>query len=124
MANRQGQYTGMVGSIHQPVTGKAREMGIGSTRTISLADARERAAVARKMIADGLDPIEVRQQERAAQKKETGLTFEQVALCYIKEQAPGWKDRRGRQSGKAPSGSTFSQCSVASRSAAWIQMMC
>ncbi|WP_228391340.1 Arm DNA-binding domain-containing protein [Komagataeibacter medellinensis] len=43
-----------------PVTGKAREMGIGSTRTISLADARERAAVARKMIADGLDPIEVR----------------------------------------------------------------
>ncbi|GCE80657.1 tyrosine-type recombinase/integrase [Komagataeibacter oboediens] len=79
----------------RPVTGKAREMGIGSTRTISLADARERAAVARKMIADGLDPLEIRQQERSAQKKETGLTFEQVALRYIKEQAPGWKDRRG-----------------------------
>jgi integrase len=40
--------------------GKAREMGLGTPATISLADARERAASARKMVAQGLDPIHER----------------------------------------------------------------
>jgi integrase len=37
--------------------GKAREMGLGTPATVSLADAREKAAHARRMIAQGLDPI-------------------------------------------------------------------
>ena len=44
--------------------GKAREMGLGSPANVSLADAREKAAHARRMIAQGLDPI--------AERKRTG----------------------------------------------------
>src|SRR6516165_4277150 len=44
--------------------GKAREMGLGTSATVSLADAREKAAHARRMIAQGLDPI--------AERKRTG----------------------------------------------------
>jgi Arm DNA-binding domain len=36
--------------------GKAREMGLGSATTVSLADAREKAASARRMVAQGLGP--------------------------------------------------------------------
>ena len=37
--------------------GKAREMGLGTPATVSLADARDKAADARRMVAQGLDPI-------------------------------------------------------------------
>jgi hypothetical protein len=40
--------------------GRAREMGLGSAGAVTLADAREKAAGARRMIAQGLDPIEER----------------------------------------------------------------
>ena len=40
--------------------GKAREMGLGTPATVSLADARERAANARRMVGQGLDPINER----------------------------------------------------------------
>jgi Arm DNA-binding domain len=37
--------------------GNAKEMGLGSAGNVTLADAREKAASARRMIAQGLDPI-------------------------------------------------------------------
>jgi integrase len=40
--------------------GKAREMGLGTPATVSLADAREKAAHARRIVAQGLDPIHER----------------------------------------------------------------
>jgi integrase len=40
--------------------GKAKEMGLGNASTVPLADAREKAASARQMIARGLNPIEAR----------------------------------------------------------------
>jgi len=40
--------------------GKAREMGLGSATTVSLADAREKAARACRMIAQDIDPIHER----------------------------------------------------------------
>jgi hypothetical protein len=39
------------------VAGKQREMGLGSTRDISLAEAREMAAKFRSMLANGIDPL-------------------------------------------------------------------
>jgi len=77
-----------------PVTGKAREMGLGPVHLIGLAAARLAAAEARGQIAQGIDPLEHRQKIRAEQKKENGLTFEDVAARYIREQTPGWKDQR------------------------------
>jgi integrase len=53
--------------------GRAREMGLGTPATVSLSDAREKAAHARRMIAQGLDPI--------AERKRTGgvPTFGEMA---------------------------------------------
>ena len=49
--------------------GRAREMGLGSADSVTLADARDKAATARRMLAQGLDPID--------ERKRTGnvLTF-------------------------------------------------
>jgi integrase len=43
--------------------GKPKEMGLGSTAGVSLADAREKAAAARRTIAKGINPIEERKRE-------------------------------------------------------------
>jgi len=80
-----------------PVTGKAREMGIGSSRDISLAEAREKAAETRALVRKGVDPIDIKRAERASWRKEKGLTFEQVAGRYIKERSPGWSNERSAE---------------------------
>ena len=43
--------------------GKTKEMGLGSATSVPLADAREKAASARRKIASGLNPIEERKRE-------------------------------------------------------------
>jgi integrase len=43
--------------------GKAKEMGLGSAATVPLADAREKAASARRKIAKGLNPIDERNRD-------------------------------------------------------------
>ena len=77
-----------------PVTGKRRQMSLGSACDLSLSDARARASDCRKMLESGLDPISEREKDKAARKLEAGVTFEDVARRYIKEQAPAWKDRK------------------------------
>ena len=50
-----------------PETGKRREMGLGPARDISLAEARLRATENRRLLLEGIDPLE----EKARQKGET-----------------------------------------------------
>ena len=45
--------------------GKLRDMGLGSVNAVSLAQAREKAAVCRSTRANGIDPIDARREERA-----------------------------------------------------------
>jgi hypothetical protein len=52
--------------LRYKVNGKSRHLGLGPLHTISLAQARERAADARRLLLDGHDPIEVRRASRAA----------------------------------------------------------
>lgn len=44
--------------------GQAKEMGLGSAASVPLADAREKAAAARRKIAQGFNPIEERRRDR------------------------------------------------------------
>jgi integrase len=44
--------------------GQAKEMGLGSAASVPLADAREKAAVARRKIAQGFNPIDERKRDR------------------------------------------------------------
>jgi integrase len=76
-------------------------MGLGGYPIVSLRQARENAAAARKLTLDGLDPIAERHRlagEREAQRRASidaeARTFRNVALACIRAEAPGWKNRR------------------------------
>jgi len=79
-----------------PTTGKNREMGLGSCREVSLAEARQAASEARKLLRASVDPLEERRarEAEAERGRAKALTFAMVAEQYIKEQTPGWKDSR------------------------------
>jgi len=66
--------------------GKERQMGLGPLHTITLAEARIKAADCRKQLLDGVDPIEVRKTAlgRAALAAAHSVTFRQCAEAYIK----------------------------------------
>jgi integrase len=77
-------------------TNKRREMGLGSARDLPLVDAREKALRCRRQLADGMDPIHVRDSERAAMRARM-KSFEECAGEYIKAQASGWRSHKHRQ---------------------------
>ncbi len=80
------------------LNGKARYLGLGSTSDVSLADAREKAAEARKLIRAGLDPIDERRRAEAEARSAAGLTtFAEVAAAYIAAHEPSWKNPKHRQ---------------------------
>jgi len=59
------------------LAGRRRDMGLGALSLVTLAEARERAAEARKLVGNGVDPIEAR---KALPTNEPTLpTFEAVA---------------------------------------------
>lgn len=62
------------------VHGKRREMGFGRWPDVSIAEARERAAAARKQLRDGVDPIFERQKVKRSAKPLT--LAEAIAGCF------------------------------------------
>ena len=50
--------------LRYKVNGRTRILGLGPTHTIGLAEARERAAEARRLLIDGTDPIEAKRARR------------------------------------------------------------
>jgi integrase len=74
--------------------GKLREMGLGATHTIGLAEARERATGCRRLRLDGVDPIELRRTKRLQAKLDDAkaLTFRQCAEAYIKAHKASWRN--------------------------------
>jgi integrase len=72
--------------------GRAHTMGLGPLHTISLKDARERAREARRLLLDGVDPIDAREAHRAAQRvsSATTITFKDGAERYIDAHSAGW----------------------------------
>lgn len=69
--------------------GKKREMGLGSLATVNPVVARERAALYRLQLHDGLDPMAERKIVVAARKEATAavLTFEQCAVQCLKDRS-------------------------------------
>jgi hypothetical protein len=78
--------------------GKARTMGLGPSHTIGLADARAKARECRKLLLEGLDPIEVRKAQRAAQRVPTlpKMTFRHAAEAYMTAHEVDWKNPKHR----------------------------
>lgn len=76
--------------------GRRREMGLGPTHTIGLAQAREAARQARLLLMEGIDPIEARNAIRKQRELEqaTALTFGQCCERYIESQKASWKNAK------------------------------
>ena len=76
--------------------GRTRLMGLGSFPAIGLADAREAADAARKLLARGVDPLDARRAEQAEREAARTRTFEQVAMQYIEAHAASWRNAKHR----------------------------
>ena len=78
------------------VAGKPREMGLGPFPDVSMKEARDRAAKARLMLRDGLDPISARQAVRSktASERAGALTFEQCAIAFMGSKEAEWKNAK------------------------------
>ncbi len=78
------------------IDGKARKMGLGPLHTVSLAEARARAAAARLKALDGVDPIDDAEARRAGRRLEAAkaMTFKNCADAYIKANRSGWKNNK------------------------------
>ena len=72
------------------------EMGIGKYPEITLAEARQRAAEARRLKAHGKDPIAERDAVQAAQRADAAklVTFSDAAERYIDAPRAGWKNAK------------------------------
>jgi integrase len=88
-------------SFRYMLNGRAREMGLGPERTIKLDEAREKAREARKLLLEGIDPIErlgIKQARKAARLVVANtITFAEVADKFFAAHSEGWSHKhRGR----------------------------
>jgi hypothetical protein len=69
--------------------GRERCMGLGSLNSVGLAKARIKAAAARELLADGKDPIAIKDAQRAALAP--AMTFQRAAAEFIAAHRSGWR---------------------------------
>lgn len=95
---REGAKPAKSWLLRYTLRGRSREMGLGPLDLISLAEARARATTARKLLLDGIDPIEMRRQERAEARLQAaqGVTFEDCAKRYIAAHEASWRNEKHR----------------------------
>lgn len=82
---------------------RARVMGFGSIELVALAEARRRAHAARKLLLDGIDPIDAREQERASLRLQAArsLTFKAAAEQHIAAHEKAWRNPKHRAQWRA-----------------------
>lgn len=81
------------------LNGKAREMGLGSLNTFSLAEARGKAEECRKLLHKGEDPINVRKAEKAEKRAEDAKakTFRECGEAYVEAHKASWRNAKHAQ---------------------------
>lgn len=69
-------------------------MGLGPVHTVTLAEARETATECRRMLREGIDPIEARKVELHQRQLEaaSSMTFRECAEAYITAHEAGWRN--------------------------------
>jgi integrase len=80
---------------------RGRYLGLGPTHTVNLAEARERARIARQALLDGKDPIDTKKADRKAADearlaakldRARATTFKQRAQEYVEAQKASWRN--------------------------------
>lgn len=89
--------------LHYGGRARQRQMSLGNAELVTLAEARERALEARKQLAHGVDPLDQREQAKAAAKAEKakGVTFREVVDDYIEANEAGWHNPKHRYQWRA-----------------------
>ena len=73
--------------LRYQLNGRRRDLGLGPYPEVGLARAREKALEARRLIAEGLDPM-------AERRRTPGLTFHAAAEALIASKRPGWRNAK------------------------------
>jgi integrase len=81
------------------IDGRERVMGLGSLRRFSLQEARARAKRKLQMLADGVDPLEQKREQRDARRAEIAgrITFRDATKKFLDLHEAGWKNAKHRQ---------------------------
>ncbi len=82
-----------------PTSGKERYMGLGSASEIGVEDARELRNEARRLVRQGIDPIDNRNAQKLAAKIEAtrSVTFKEYAEQFIGAREGTWRNAIHRQ---------------------------
>jgi integrase len=82
--------------LRYQLNGVKRWMGLGSLSAFTLVEARERARRERQKLTDGIDPLQVRRAERAAQRAAAAkaITFKEAAEQFHRLHAHEWKNKK------------------------------
>ncbi|HED2269041.1 MAG: tyrosine-type recombinase/integrase [Citrobacter freundii] len=73
--------------------GKERLLAVGVYPEVSLKEARERCLEARRLLRDGIDPVQHKHERKAAQATQEASTFQYIADEYIEHRARQWTER-------------------------------
>lgn len=78
--------------------GRERWLGLGPLSLVSLAEARDKAHEARKLLYSGIDPMEKRKAEKAARAvvPSATLSFEEAARQYFDQHQKKWSNPKHR----------------------------
>jgi integrase len=81
------------------LNGRARQMGLGPVDLVSLAEARDLARDARRLLLRGVDPIEDRRANRKAARvaNAKAITFRSCAKRFIASHEAGWRNEKHRK---------------------------
>lgn len=75
------------------MNGKEKRLAIGVFPQVGLADAREEREKAKKLIATGQDPSELKKLEKLTKQVSAENSFEEVAREWHEKQADGWTEK-------------------------------
>ena len=79
------------------VNGNRHDTGLGSFPEITLADAKHKVAKLRGLLANGINPAELKQQQREAIKQKAKVTFSEYARDHIDRMSPNWWNHKNEK---------------------------
>jgi integrase len=81
---------GKLWKMKYSIGGKHKKLSFGAYPAISLADARQRRDDAKKLLANGIDPVDAKNAQKAAQGEQDTNTFEVIAREWHSKFADTW----------------------------------
>jgi hypothetical protein len=85
------------------LAGQSRDMGLGAAHAVILAQARQKAKDARKLLSDGNDPLAQKIAAKGERRLEDALkiSFEDCAKKYIAAHEKSWRNEKHRAQRRA-----------------------